>query len=75
LTFTAQNISVCVGIKPGNILNCENQVVSFKNVNSPSFRLRHFGRLKLLPSGAPLCYVRESAADTYPFTSSAILTA
>jgi len=44
-------------------------------MNSPSFRLRHFGRLKLLPSGAALCYVRESAADTCPHTFSAILTA
>jgi len=56
--------SICVGIKTGQILGGENQVVSFKNMNFPSLGFRHFGWLKLLPSGAALCYVRGSAADT-----------
>jgi hypothetical protein len=67
--------SICVGVKTGNTLSGENQVVSFKNMNFPSLGFRHFGGPKLLPSDAALCYVTRSAADTCPYTSSAILTA
>jgi hypothetical protein len=67
--------SICVGVKTGNILSGENQVVSFKNMNFQSFGFRHFGRLMLLPFGAALCYVIRFAAVICLYTSSAILTA
>jgi len=55
--------SICVGIKTGNILSGENQVVSFKNMNFQFLGFRHFGRLKLLPFDVALCYVTSFAAD------------